>query len=864
MEAMERRLVLSGVLVTGSGKGSPAEVTVYDSGTGAELFQFAPYGSSFRGGVQVAVGDVNGDGSLDIVTAPGPGMPGLVKVYSSTNGAELGQFLARPKSYQGGLTVAAGDVQGNGSADIVVGNQSGPAMVGVFQGVNGQAAGAFRPAVGGGSGVQVAVGDLNLDGHDDIVTAPITGRPWITVYDGASGQVLSHRLAFSGAPRGGVAIAVGDVNGDRQPDLITAEANRQGATVRVYSGLSAAPMLTDSVTGAQFVHGVRVAAIDIGAGLGGDGVALAPASGGGSAATVFDFSAVRTSLFGGLPTAAILAQAPTVAYQLPRISGGDFVAASNAVSESTSAFVADTAQASAPLQPIQRLARFQYDPVTGAPEFVPVVANDPNLVGKDVIVLVHGWAADYSYWVNDVAANTNPKLPTTLTWWDTDPSQPAYNLAANLSANQQAGTILSPASNFLLHGYNNLGIEAADTGMAQTIAARVMATDPKAVVLAYTWIDDSATSSITNPYLAEAKTVENGERLADALRTALGSQAAFGGEIQLIGHSFGSKVATVAAVSLTTKDLPNTFDVRQLTILDSPEDLSETTNALWANNFNWYYLQSLNISKTNPEATFVDNYISYLDEPYSNIVTPSGNSLSQVVDVNLDSSPFPITDRHSYSAYWYTGSGESDLTNGQQVGQMWSPLIPGNQGPSKPPANLASYYTQTWASSSYDPKQQFVLQPGTLASRPYMTSALAFNRQTNTPAVMSSNSSPTGTGASVTLTETSNITMPSFTGPFTTPSGQLNGVSFNYSFPANAPEATLTVTMDGYVVFVIDSGSVAVNSTTDGTRAGVGTLTLSQSSFSSPTNHTLGITLTPGAGVTTAKASITNLNFFYT
>ena len=94
-------------------------------------------------------------------------------------------------------------------------------------------------------------------------------------------------------------------------------------------------MLTDSVAGAQFAHGVRVAAIDVGAGRGGDDVALAPASGGGPAATVLDFSAIRASLLGPPITAADLAQVPSVVYQLPSITGGAFVAASNAVSEST-------------------------------------------------------------------------------------------------------------------------------------------------------------------------------------------------------------------------------------------------------------------------------------------------------------------------------------------------------------------------------------------------------------------------------------------------------------------------------------------------------------------------------------------------
>jgi hypothetical protein len=235
-----------------------------------------------------------------------------------------------------------------------------------------------------------------------------------------------------------------------------------------------------------------------------------------------------------------------------------------------------------------------------------------------------------------------------------------------------------------------------------------------------------------------------------------------------------------------------------------------------------------------------------------------------VVDVKLDSSPIPLTDQHSYSAFWYDGSGESALTYGQQVGQMWSPLLPGNQGPSKPPADLtSSYYTQTWASSAYNPQQQFVLQAGTLSTRTYMSYPLTFNTSEDTPAVMASNSSPSGTGAGVTLTQTATNPQPSYVGPFTTESGRLNGISFNYDFPSGDPNATLTITLDGDPVFVINSAGVAPNSSTDGTRAGVGTITLYQPYLDLGENHTMTITLTPAAGATGATGSITNLNFFY-
>src|SRR5262249_58773570 len=86
--------------------------------------------------------------------------------------AQLGQFQARPSSYRGGVNVAVGDVNGDGAADIVVGADRGPGRVDVFTGVQGRRVTSFRASSRGGSGVQVAVGGLHPANYAEAPTAP--------------------------------------------------------------------------------------------------------------------------------------------------------------------------------------------------------------------------------------------------------------------------------------------------------------------------------------------------------------------------------------------------------------------------------------------------------------------------------------------------------------------------------------------------------------------------------------------------------------------------------------------------------------------------------------------------------------------
>src|SRR5207244_1471724 len=94
----------------GATAGAAPEVKVYDATTGAIKFDFLAYSADFRGGVRVAAGDVNGDGTDDIITGAGPGGGPHVKVFSGVDGSLLLSFFAYDARFSGGVFVAAGDL----------------------------------------------------------------------------------------------------------------------------------------------------------------------------------------------------------------------------------------------------------------------------------------------------------------------------------------------------------------------------------------------------------------------------------------------------------------------------------------------------------------------------------------------------------------------------------------------------------------------------------------------------------------------------------------------------------------------------------------------------------------------------------
>jgi len=183
---------------------------VFSGLNGSVLASYFAYDTGFHGGVRVAAGDVNGDGHADIVTGAGQGGGPHVRVFDGVNVTHLlKDFFAFDAAHHGGVFVAAGDIDGDHHADLVVSQENAGqgAHVRKFDGTTGSLLADFVPFADNprAHDVHVALADRDGDGNADIVTAPGNGRPPVVKsFKGTTLTLLSEFEAFDSNFRGGV------------------------------------------------------------------------------------------------------------------------------------------------------------------------------------------------------------------------------------------------------------------------------------------------------------------------------------------------------------------------------------------------------------------------------------------------------------------------------------------------------------------------------------------------------------------------------------------------------------------------------------------------------------------------------------
>lgn len=247
--------------------GGPVVKVNFDDGSGFSFFAYAP---SFSGGVRTAIGDINGDGQPDLVTAAGPGGGPHVVVWSINPGLSYATvqsgFFAFEPFFTGGITLSTGNLDGDIYDDIIVGaGAGGGPRVAAFAGnatyasnPNTRIADFFAYSPAFNKGINVAAGDRNGDGLDEIITgAAQGGGPHVQVFN-INGQSLESFFAFSSALTCGVFVAAGDIDSDGLADIYTGTGKGPIATAGIFFGNGAVSKFEPF--GQFFFGGVRVGA----------------------------------------------------------------------------------------------------------------------------------------------------------------------------------------------------------------------------------------------------------------------------------------------------------------------------------------------------------------------------------------------------------------------------------------------------------------------------------------------------------------------------------------------------------------------------------------------------------------------------
>jgi hypothetical protein len=206
-------------IITAAGPGGGPHIRVWrlTGLTPSEVVGFFAYEPSFGDGVFVGCGDLDGDGVAEILTAPGAGGGPHVRAWRLNGGdvSEVLGFLAYDPHFTGGVFVAAGDVDGDARAEIITGTGpgGGPHIRvwgtsdggGLFQLVGFMA---YAPQFLGG--VRVAAGDVDGDGLADIITgAGPGGGPHVQTFSVAGPEVTNTHSFFAYSPSftGGIFVA---------------------------------------------------------------------------------------------------------------------------------------------------------------------------------------------------------------------------------------------------------------------------------------------------------------------------------------------------------------------------------------------------------------------------------------------------------------------------------------------------------------------------------------------------------------------------------------------------------------------------------------------------------------------------------
>lgn len=233
--------MLAGLVLGVAARSAPAPRLSFGGSQGLE---FGRDFAGFRDAESIAAGDVSRDGKPDLVLGSVQDRAVWLAIRKPTGGFAVDTDELPVAGVP--VSIAVGDLNGDGRSDLAVANGTGAKLVTVL--LDDGAGGFARADYPTGASPQgVALADVNGDRRLDVVTANSSART-VSVLRNRGDGTLAPKADYGTGPLP-IAVAAGDLNGDGRVDLVTANSGSATVSVLLNNGNGTFAPRRDLVTG---------------------------------------------------------------------------------------------------------------------------------------------------------------------------------------------------------------------------------------------------------------------------------------------------------------------------------------------------------------------------------------------------------------------------------------------------------------------------------------------------------------------------------------------------------------------------------------------------------------------------------------
>jgi hypothetical protein len=201
--------------------------------------ELLPFNTWYKYKLNIARGNLTGDIQDELVVGTGFGQTPKIRVFDSAK-QQIDGFYASDTAATYGVDVAVGDIDGDEVNEIIAGYRTEEApMVAVFKKTQDTPSLVYEKvaeftAFEGNTSPRVTTGDVDGDGNDEIIAAKGRGSsPAVRIFD-ETGLALSTAFVLPMDFRGGLDVASGDVAEDEKDEIVVSILTDGSSFIRVF------------------------------------------------------------------------------------------------------------------------------------------------------------------------------------------------------------------------------------------------------------------------------------------------------------------------------------------------------------------------------------------------------------------------------------------------------------------------------------------------------------------------------------------------------------------------------------------------------------------------------------------------------